>query len=209
MFWLAFKITAFNFASHYTSIIAYLFCQSDDPITVCVLKHSNCIRKKGGLGLNLPERSLIERSQTSVDLVNIQLLVRFQKSWSIGKRAGLGLLFGILPKQKQPYLPPLRWICKWPEKAPVSSALWQQRHRWVCYTLLEIPTRCWSLRMRFMQHKPPHTIDCHSALLAAFVKGRLNQIDTIYSICPHIHMYAALCLINSFQWWCATQRDSM
>lgn len=99
----------------------------------------------------------------------------------------LGLLFGILPKQKQPFLPPLRWICKWPEKSPVSSALRQQRHRWLCYTLLEIPTRCWSLRRRFMQHKPPHTIDCHAALQAAFVKGRLNQIDTVYSICPRIH----------------------
>ena len=48
-----------------------------------------------------------------------------------------------------------------------------------------------------MQQEAPHTIDCHSALLAAFVKGQSNQIDTIYSICPSIHMRALLYLINS------------
>lgn len=138
-------------------------------------------------------------SQAAIDLVTIQLLVCFWKSSSIGRGSGLGLLFGTLPKQKHPYLPPLGWICKWPEKAPILLVLPQQRQRWVCYILLEIPTRCWSLRMTFMQHKPPHTTDCHSALLAAFVKGRLHQIDAVYSICPRIHMNAAPYLINSFQ----------
>lgn len=37
----------------------------------------------------------------------------------------------------------------------------------------------------------PQSFRCHSALAAPFVKGPLNQIDTIYSISLFIHMYAA------------------
>lgn len=37
----------------------------------------------------------------------------------------------------------------------------------------------------------PQSFRCHSALAPPFVKGPLNQIDTIYSISLFIHMYAA------------------
>lgn len=82
---------------------------------------------------------------------------RFSEEPIHWRKADLGLLFGIRHKQKQPYLLPLRWIYKWPVKAPISSALRQQRRHWVRHTLLEIPNRCWSLRRRFMQHKPTDT----------------------------------------------------
>lgn len=37
----------------------------------------------------------------------------------------------------------------------------------------------------------PQSFRCHSAQAPPFVKGPLNQIDTIYSISLFIHMYAA------------------
>lgn len=145
--------------SHYTSIIAYLFCKIDAPTPVCILKR----RKIEQLGLHQLKRSFNALSRNCSGFPNNYRFggrsahCQFSEELIHWKRASLGLLLGMLHKQKQPYLPPLCWICKWPGKAPISSVLQQQRYHWVSYTLLEIPTRFWSLGRRFMQHEPTHT----------------------------------------------------
>lgn len=113
------------------------------------------------------------------------------------KRIGFGLLFGIHYKQELPNLHPLHWIFKWPEKAPISSVLQQKWHGCMRSRLLEIPTGRWSLRMSFMQGKPTE-LWLSFCCTGSFVKGLLNQIDTIYPISPCIHMYGVPDLINDF-----------
>ena len=114
------------------------------------------------------------------------------------KRIGFGLLFGMHYKHELPNLHALHWICKWPEKAPISSVLQQQEHCCTCSRLLEIPTRHWSLRMSFMQRKSTE-LQLSFCCTGCFVKGLLNQIDTIvYALSPCIHMYGVTDLINYF-----------
>lgn len=75
-----------------------------------------------------------------------------------------------------------------PKKAPILSVLQQQWHCCMRSRLLEIPTRRRSLRITFMQCKP--TEDRLSFYCTGcFVKGLLNQIDTIRIFCLQTHPY--------------------
>lgn len=85
----------------------------------------------------------------------------------------------------------IHWICKsWEEAGWEGGEL--TRPSWAAFA-----PDCLKFQLnvgpsgRSLCDTNPRSFRCHSAQAAPFVKGPLNQIDTIYSISLFIHMYAA------------------
>lgn len=157
--------------------IAWLFCDLDDATPIRFSKQGQndligaCISKVLSLELhtffNLEVwYILLFFLSTAQYLANCQNLSCL---FMLMKRIGFGLLLGIHWKQELANLHPYTEYVSDLKKLP-SRQFSSSNASTLCAVLLEIPTRCWSLRMGFMQCKP---FGCQSAVPAPLSKVSL------------------------------------